>query len=79
MEVLDAPTATPLDSDGDHDRFAHIVSPASAATEAMVTGVPCRAICGKVWVPSRSPERYPLCPECKSAYELITGSEWVRA
>ena len=50
--------------EGDHDRFAHYVTPASAIVEAMVTGTPCVALCGKVWIPNRNPERYPVCPTC---------------
>ncbi|MCU1452726.1 MAG: uncharacterized protein JWN46_872 [Acidimicrobiales bacterium] len=50
---------------GDHERFAHIVVPASAVTEAYITGHPVTALCGKTWVPSRNPERYPICPTCK--------------
>ena len=60
----------PVDTDaGDHERFAHIVhsrGPAAAkVTEAMVTGTPLVALCGKVFVPSRDASRYPVCPECK--------------
>ena len=32
-------------------------------------GTPVVALCGKVWVPSRDPEKYPVCPECKEAWE----------
>jgi len=38
-------------------------------TEAMVMGTPVVALCGKVWVPSRDPERFPVCPECKEIWE----------
>ncbi len=65
---------TPSTTDeGDHDRMAHIVLPASAVTEALITGKPCTALCGKTWVPSRDPKRYPLCPTCK---EIATGLGW---
>lgn len=54
---------------GDHERFAHIVhsdGPAAAkVTEAMVTGTPIKALCGKLFVPSRDASRYPVCPECR--------------
>ncbi len=50
--------------DGDHDRFAHYTS-RKAAARAYVEGTPLRALCGKVWVPSRDPSRYPVCPECE--------------
>jgi hypothetical protein len=39
-------------------------------TEALVMGTPVIALCGKVWVPSRDPDRYPLCPECKRLYDM---------
>jgi hypothetical protein len=32
--------------------------------KSAVTGEPVTALCGKVWVPSRDPKRYPVCPEC---------------
>jgi hypothetical protein len=62
-----------LDDEGDHDRMAHIVLPASAVTEALITGKPCTALCGKTWVPSRDPKRYPVCPTCK---EIAAGLGW---
>ena len=37
----------------------------------MVTGTPVTALCGKVWVPSRDPKRYPVCPTCKEIYEML--------
>jgi hypothetical protein len=36
----------------------------------MVTGTPVVALCGKVWVPSRDPKRFPVCPECQRLYDL---------
>jgi DUF3039 family protein len=56
--------------DGDHERFAHYAAK-DKITESMVTGTPITALCGKVWVPSRDPKRYPVCPECKEIYELV--------
>jgi hypothetical protein len=57
--------------EGDHDRMAHIVLPASAVTEALITGSPCTALCGKTWVPSRDPKRYPVCPTCREIVEQM--------
>ena len=31
---------------------------------AMVEGVPVKALCGKIWVPSRNPENLPVCQMC---------------
>jgi hypothetical protein len=59
--------------DGDHERYSHFVDK-DKLTEAMVMGTPVVALCGKVWVPSRDPEKYPVCPECKEIWEsLPTG------
>jgi hypothetical protein len=56
--------------EGDHDRFAHyVIGGNEAILRSMVTGDPVTALCGKVWVPSRDPERYPVCPECKDIKE----------
>jgi hypothetical protein len=54
--------------DGDHERFSHYVDK-DKLTEAMVMGTPVVALCGKVWVPSRAPEKFPVCPECKETWE----------
>jgi hypothetical protein len=54
--------------DGDHERFSHFV-PKDKLTDAIVNGTPVIALCGKVWVPSRDPQKYPVCPECKEIWE----------
>ena len=62
--VLDA-------EEGDHERFSHFV-PKTKLTEAMVMGTPVVALCGKVWVPSRNPEKFPVCPECQEIWESFS-------
>ena len=73
----DVDTDTRIDErtleDGDHERFAHIVIPASAVTEAYITGTPVTALCGKTWVPTRDPGRYPVCPTCKEILDEARG------
>jgi hypothetical protein len=54
--------------EGDHERFSHYAD-RDKIMEAMVTGTPIKALCGKVWVPSRDPNRFPVCPTCKEIYE----------
>src|SRR4029078_2815698 len=56
--------------EGDHERFSHFVDK-HKLTEAMVMGTPVVALCGKVWVPSRAPEKFPVCPECKEVWESL--------
>jgi hypothetical protein len=68
-------TSTTVDTDrrtvptdeGDHERFSHYVDK-DKLTEAMVMGTPVVALCGKVWVPSRAPEKFPVCPECEEIF-----------
>ncbi|HEV8529024.1 MAG TPA: DUF3039 domain-containing protein [Actinomycetes bacterium] len=60
----------PSFGDGDHERFAHYVVK-DKLTDAIVAGTPVIALCGKVWVPSRDPQRFPVCPECKEIYGQI--------
>lgn len=61
-----------LDDGGDHDRFSHYVKK-SAILPSTVEGTPLEALCGKKWIPSRDPKRYPVCPECKEIYEKLKG------
>ena len=67
VETL-TPTQTrelPSTGDGDSERFAHYCKKADV-TRAYITGEAIVALCGKRWVPSRDPSRYPVCPECKA-------------
>ena len=57
--------------EGDHERFSHYAEK-DKIMEAMVNGTPVRALCGKVWVPSRDPNKFPVCPECKEIYESLS-------
>jgi hypothetical protein len=41
--------------------------------EGIVNGVAVRALCGKVWVPTRDPKKYPCCPTCK---EIAESKGW---
>ncbi len=68
-----SPSNAPVEP-GDHERFSHYVEK-DKLTEAMVMGTPVVALCGKVWVPSRDPERYPVCPECKDVWEQLDDDE----
>ena len=55
---------------GDHERFAHYVKKDKLLPSA-IEGTPLKALCGKKWVPSRDPEKFPICPECKEIYEAL--------
>jgi hypothetical protein len=60
--------------DGDHERLAHYVRK-DKIVDSAVNGTPVVALCGKVWVPSRDPKRYPVCPECKEIYESLPSGD----
>lgn len=53
---------------GDHERFAHYVRK-EKVLESALSGEPVIALCGKVWVPGRDPQRFPVCPTCKEVYD----------
>ncbi|MEY3093668.1 MAG: DUF3039 domain-containing protein [Actinobacteria bacterium] len=52
---------------GDHERFAHYVRK-EKIVESAVTGKPVTALCGKRWIPSRDPNKFPICPTCKEIH-----------
>lgn len=56
--------------DGDHDRYSHYVKKDKILKSAL-SGKPVIALCGKVWVPGRDPEKFPVCPTCKEIYEKL--------
>jgi len=56
--------------EGDHDRYSHYVQKNKILTSAL-SGKPVIALCGKVWVPGRDPEKFPVCPTCKEIYEKL--------
>jgi len=57
----------PEEDDGGHDRFAHYVEK-DKIVESAVTGKSVRALCGKKWIPSHDPEKYPICPTCREIH-----------
>jgi hypothetical protein len=64
---------SPVTTDGgDHERFAHYVKK-KAILPSAIEGTPLEALCGKKWVPTRDPQKFPVCPECKEIYEGLKG------
>ncbi len=63
-QTVEETRSQPVTDDGDHERLSHYVAK-HKLTAALIEGTPLVALCGKVWVPSRDPQRYPVCPECK--------------
>jgi len=65
--LLEEQTTTQVD-EGDHERFSHYVRK-DKIVESAVTGTPVIALCGKVWVPGRDPQKFPVCPDCLKIYQ----------
>ena len=59
---------------GDRERFAHYVRK-EKILESAVSGAPVVALCGKVWVPGRDPNKFPVCPVCKEIYEGLRAPQ----
>ena len=68
LEREDTSTDTRLSEPGDHERFSHYVRK-EKILESALSGEPVVALCGKVWVPGRDPQRFPVCPACKEIYD----------
>lgn len=62
-------TIIAYDENGDQI-FTHYAQ-RDKVTEGYVMGTPVEALCGKVFVPHRDPEKYPLCPMCKDLLESL--------
>lgn len=71
MADADLLERTDLDTqEGNEEKFAHYAEAASV-TEGYVMGTPVIALCGKVFIPSRNPERLRVCPICKEIMDLV--------
>jgi hypothetical protein len=79
LSVLIVEEVSDPELEDEDPRFSHLVGPiytdegkisgSARVTEAMIMGTPVEALCGYTWVPSRNPDRYPLCPRCKEINE----------
>ncbi len=47
---------------------AHYVAKATLI-DAMVYGEETEALCGYRWIPSRNPDKFPVCPACQEIYD----------
>lgn len=60
-------------SNGEDDGQAHIVMK-NDQMKGYLTGEPIKALCGKVWVPTRDYEGLPVCQACADERErLVAG------
>lgn len=69
LDVLEKPDVQENDTDGE-ENFAHYAE-ASEVTEAYVMGTPIIALCGKVFIPFRNPEKLRVCQKCKDIIDTL--------
>jgi hypothetical protein len=56
--------------DNNNKKFAHYADKVEV-TEGYVLGTPVLALCGKIFIPSRDPLRFPICPICKKIADSL--------
>jgi hypothetical protein len=71
VETLESPNSVDADID---NRFSHYAE-AVSVTEGYVLGKPVVAICGTIFIPSRDPKKFPICPICKKIAEALLLEE----
>lgn len=62
-----------IDQNGDHERFSHIIRK-SDEMKGYALGEEVTALCGKKWVPSRDPQKFPVCPTCLEVLAAIRAA-----
>lgn len=68
--VIEETELEKTDADTREPKFAHYADSASV-TEGYVMGKAVMAICGKMFIPSRDPLKFPICPICKELAEVL--------
>ena len=69
-DVLEDVNTDTKNDDNDEEQFAHYAESASV-TEGYIMGTPVIALCGKVFVPFRNPEKLRVCSICKEIVEAL--------
>lgn len=68
--VLEREAVLQKQDEDDDEHFAHYAEKVSV-TEGYVLGTPVQAICGKVFIPHRDPDKLPLCNKCKEIADAL--------
>lgn len=69
-DLLERTATDQQTSDKNEEYFAHYAN-AAKVTEGYIVGTPVIALCGKVFVPSRNPEKLRVCPICKEILDAL--------
>lgn len=72
VDILEKPDTDIREKEdsGESNQFAHYAEK-NEITEAYVFGNPIVALCGKIFVPSRDPNKFPVCPACKEIADAL--------
>ena len=69
LDLLEDTDTRTTDSD-EEEQFAHYAEKASV-TEGYIMGTPVIALCGKVFIPYRNPEKLRVCQACKEIIDAL--------
>lgn len=75
MTATATPTTSPVVSESSSDDdsiYAHIIRKSDEMRG--YTGETITALCGKTWVPSRDPDKFPTCPTCEAILKRIRSA-----
>ena len=72
--LLDDPDVLAAPIDSDEIKFSHYAESVSV-TEGYILGKPVVAICGQIFIPSRDPKKFPVCPICKEIADSLLLAE----
>jgi len=61
LDVLEKPVEQETSGE---EKFAHYAD-STEVTEGYIMGTPVIALCGKIFIPSRDPKKYRVCPICQ--------------
>jgi hypothetical protein len=68
-EFLDTGLSTNK-KNSNNEKWSHYAE-STSVTESYVLGTPVRALCGKIFIATRDPEKFPVCPICKKIVEAL--------
>lgn len=72
-DLLIAPQITDPDLEQEEPKEAHFVRKEDQM-RGYIEGAPITALCGFVWVPSRTPDNLPVCERCKDVLKQINAA-----
>lgn len=72
-DIIERPDTRPSDPELEEGKVAHIIRK-DDQMRGYVMGEEVTALCGARFIPTRDPERYPVCEACKQVLTLLRGS-----